>query len=90
MTVPEGAYWIPMNQPQKHWIQAVMGEDPYVPFPYFYDVSSWSNPLLAGVNAVSTGDTLSPKAELVLLADGLRRRLRADLPAARRGRAAHA
>ena len=25
------------------------GEDPYVPFPYFYDVSSWSNPLLMGV-----------------------------------------
>ncbi len=43
-------YWIPMDQPQKHWIQALMGEDPYVPFPYFYDVSSWSNPLLMGVD----------------------------------------
>ena len=37
-----------MNQPQKHWIQATLGEDPYVPFEYFYDVSSWSNPLLMG------------------------------------------
>lgn len=65
LTVPVGAYWIPMNQPQKHWIQAIMGEDPYTPFPYFYDVSSWSNPLLMGVNAIYTGDDLRPNAELV-------------------------
>jgi hypothetical protein len=70
LPVPEGAYWIPMDQPQKHWIQAIMGEDPYVPFPYFYDVSSWSNPLLMGIDAVYTGDALSPKAELVKQIDG--------------------
>ncbi|GIG89435.1 M14 family zinc carboxypeptidase [Plantactinospora endophytica] len=69
-TVPAGAYWIPMEQPQKHWIQAVMGEDPYVPFPYFYDVSSWSNPLLMGVETIYTGDKLSPKAERVREIDG--------------------
>ncbi|MBG6105356.1 hypothetical protein IW249_005770 [Micromonospora vinacea] len=65
VTVPKGAYWIPMDQPQKHWIQAVMGEDPYVPFPYFYDVSSWSNPLLMGINTIYTGDTVRPRADLV-------------------------
>ncbi len=65
VTVPAGAYWIPMDQPQKHWIQAVMGEDPYVPFPYFYDVSSWSNPLLMGVDALYTGDDVRPRARLV-------------------------
>ncbi|WP_285795686.1 M14 family zinc carboxypeptidase [Micromonospora sp. NBRC 107095] len=65
VTVPRGAYWIPMDQPQKHWIQAVMGEDPYVPFPYFYDVSSWSNPLLMGVNTIYTADAVRPKAQLV-------------------------
>ncbi|MFI9526155.1 M14 family zinc carboxypeptidase [Micromonospora rosaria] len=65
LTVPEGSYWIPMNQPQKHWIQSVMGEDPHVPFPYFYDVSSWSNPLLMGVNAVYTGADVRPNAELI-------------------------
>lgn len=47
--VPAGTFWIPMDQPQKHWIQALLGEDPYVPFPYFYDVASWSNPLLMGL-----------------------------------------
>ncbi|MER7891604.1 M14 family zinc carboxypeptidase [Micromonospora sp. NPDC094482] len=65
VTVPKGAYWIPMDQPQKHWIQAIMGEDPYTPFPYFYDVSSWSNPLLMGVPTIYTGDDVRPKAQLV-------------------------
>ncbi|MFY1687752.1 M14 family zinc carboxypeptidase [Plantactinospora sp. WMMB782] len=70
LSVPAGAYWIPMEQPQKHWIQAVLGEDPYVPFPYFYDVSSWSNPLLMGVGTIWTGDRLSPRAERVRGVDG--------------------
>ena len=50
-TVPKGSYWIPMAQSQKHWIQALLGEDPYVPFAYFYDVSGWSNPALMGLEA---------------------------------------
>jgi hypothetical protein len=51
-----------MAQPQKHWIQAMLGEDTYVPFPYFYDVTAWSNPLLGDIDAWWTGDTLSPAA----------------------------
>jgi len=65
LRVPAGAYWIPMDQPQKHWIQATLGEDPYVPFPYFYDVSSWSNPLLMGVPTIYTGDRVRPSAQQV-------------------------
>src|SRR4029453_16627540 len=61
-TLPAGAYWIPMDQPQKHWIQAMLGEDTYVPFPYFYDVTAWSNPLLGDVDAWWTGNALSPSA----------------------------
>jgi hypothetical protein len=61
-TLPTGTYWIPMDQPQKHWIQAMLGEDTYVPFPYFYDVTAWSNPLLGDVDAWWTGDALSPAA----------------------------
>lgn len=41
--LPAGTFWIPAAQPQKHWIQAILGEDSYVPFPYFYDVSGWSD-----------------------------------------------
>jgi len=70
LTVPKGSYWIPMAQPQKHWIQAIMGEDGYAPFAYFYDVSSWSNPLLMGINTVFTGDDVKPPAALVKKPDG--------------------
>lgn len=49
-TLPAGSYYVPMAQAAKHWVEALLGEDPYVPFPYFYDVSSWSNPLLMGLS----------------------------------------
>jgi hypothetical protein len=44
-----GTLWIPMAQGQKHWIQAVLGENPYLPFPYNYDVTEWSYPLVRGL-----------------------------------------
>jgi Zinc carboxypeptidase len=54
-TLPAGTYWITLAQAQKHWVQATLNEDTYVPFPYFYDVSGWSLPLLAGIQGGSTG-----------------------------------
>ena len=51
-TLPAGTLYIPMDQPLKHWIQAVLGEDPYIPFSYFYDVVQWSYSLQRG----SSGD----------------------------------
>ncbi|MFL5843791.1 MAG: M14 family zinc carboxypeptidase [Solirubrobacteraceae bacterium] len=48
-TLPAGTYLVSMAQAGKHWVQGLLGEDPYVPFPYFYDVSGWSNPLLMGL-----------------------------------------
>ena len=56
--LPKGTFWIPMAQPQKHWIQALLGEDPYGSLVYFYDVSAWSNPLLMNVDAWFTGTKL--------------------------------
>ncbi len=53
--LPKGTYWVSLAQAQKHWVQASLNEDTYVPFPYFYDVSGWSLPLLAGVKGGSTG-----------------------------------
>ncbi len=41
-TLPAGTLYIPMNQTQKHWIQGILGEDPFIPVPYFYDVVNWS------------------------------------------------
>lgn len=42
VTLPAGTLWIPLAQTQKHWIQAVLGEDPFVPFYFFYDSGQWS------------------------------------------------
>ena len=49
ITLPKGTIWIPMGQGQKHWIQAVLGENPYLPYPYNYDVTQWSYPLTRGI-----------------------------------------
>ena len=48
MTLPAGTLYVPLNQGNKHWIQAVLGENPYLPFPYFYDQVTWSYSLLRG------------------------------------------
>lgn len=47
-TLPAGTLYIPMNQGNKHWIQAVLDENPFLPFNYFYDQVTWSYPLLRG------------------------------------------
>lgn len=49
-TLPEGTLYIPMAQSMKHWIQALLGEDPFVPYAYFYDVAGWSFSLLKGMS----------------------------------------
>jgi len=64
-TLPRGTYWITMAQAQKHWIQAMMNEDTYVPFPYFYDVTAWSNPLLMNVAGGCSGKRVHPASRIV-------------------------
>ena len=49
-TLPAGTLYIPMAQGMKHWIQALLGEDPFVPYPYFYDVTGWSFSELKGLS----------------------------------------
>ncbi|MGH3241826.1 MAG: M14 family zinc carboxypeptidase [Spirillospora sp.] len=61
-TLPSGTYWISMAQGQKHWIQAMLNEDSYTPFPYFYDVTAWSLPLLENVSGGSSGAVLHPRS----------------------------
>ncbi len=48
-TLPRGTLYIPMGQAQKHWIQAVLGEDPFIPYNYYYDVVTWSYGLQRGL-----------------------------------------
>lgn len=64
-TLPAGTYWVTLNQAQKHWVQVALNEDTYVPFPYFYDVSAWSLPLLAGVPGGSTGTPMAAPVRTV-------------------------
>ena len=64
-TLAAGTYWIPMAQQQKHWIQGMLNEDTYVAFPYFYDISGWSNPLLSNLDGGRSGAILGPAADLV-------------------------
>jgi hypothetical protein len=63
--LPAGTYWVPMAQTQKHWVQAMLNEDTYTPFPYFYDVTAWSNPLLFNLGGGSSGAVLHPAASRV-------------------------
>jgi hypothetical protein len=63
--LPPGTVWIPMAQRQKHWIQAVMGEQPYCPTYYTYGLAGWSFPLSMNLEAGSSGLTLRPSATLL-------------------------
>jgi hypothetical protein len=79
--LPAGTYWVPMAQRQKHWIQTLLNEDTYVPFPYFFDVSGWSNPLLLNLEGGRSGATLNPSAARVpLLAEPADPALPPDAP----------
>jgi hypothetical protein len=48
--LPIGTWVVTLDQTQKHWVEAMLGENPYASTPYFYDVASWSNPLLMGLH----------------------------------------
>ena len=63
--LPEGTYWIPMAQARKHWVQAMLNEDTYIPHDVTYDVTGWSNPLLMNVAGGFTGAEVEPVAEPV-------------------------
>ena len=54
-----------MAQRQKHWVQAMLNENTYVPFPYFYDVTGWSQPLLYDVAGGYSGAPLHARTEEV-------------------------
>jgi hypothetical protein len=79
--LPAGTYWIPMAQTEKHWIQAILGEDTYVPFPYFYDVSGWNNTMLLNLVGGRSGAVLNPSAARVpLLSEPAARPLPSSVP----------
>jgi hypothetical protein len=62
VVLPEGTFWIPMAQPQKHWIQAAMNEDAYVPIASAYGLTGFSLGLLSGAEIGWSGAVLTPQA----------------------------
>jgi hypothetical protein len=79
--LPPGTWWVPMAQMQKHWVQAMLNEDTYTPFPYFYDVTAWSQPLLFNVRGGYSGERLRPRADDVRrLHDYGWEKVRGDVP----------
>ena len=63
--LPAGTWYIPMAQGQKHWIQAMLHEDTYVPFPYFVGPQAWSQPLLFNLKGGFSGRKLRVNASRV-------------------------
>jgi Zinc carboxypeptidase len=59
-TLPAGTYWVSMAQGTKHWIQALLNDDSYVPIRFFSDVTAWSNPLLMGVEGGAVETRTAP------------------------------
>ncbi|HEX5609027.1 MAG TPA: hypothetical protein VFX45_02925 [Solirubrobacterales bacterium] len=43
-TLPAGTLWVPTAQTMKHWINATLEENPFIPYPFFFDVVNWSFP----------------------------------------------
>ena len=64
-TLPAGTFWIPMAQPQKHWIQSMLNENTYLPTIYTFSLSGWSNPLLFNLEGGLSGARLDPDASTV-------------------------
>ena len=56
--LPRGTLWVPTNQTMKHWINATLEEDPFIPFPFLFDVVNWSFGELT--NAGGNGQLQSP------------------------------
>ena len=62
---PAGTYWITLAQAKKHWIQAMLNEETWIPFDVTYDVTAWSNPLLMNLDGGWSGDSVSPASTVV-------------------------
>ena len=68
--LPAGTFYIPMAQGMKHWIQAILGENPFIPYEYYYDVVTWNYAFHRGLSGsgflmqpLSPGVQMTPLAE---------------------------
>ena len=66
VTLPAGTYWVTMAQAQKHWVQAMLHEEDWIPYDVTYDVTAWSNPLLMNLQGGWSGDMVPASAASVV------------------------
>jgi len=57
-TLAAGTYLVSAAQPLKHWIEALLGQNPSAGGPSTSDVNAWSRPLLMGVGGGAIGSPL--------------------------------
>jgi hypothetical protein len=64
--MPAGTYWISMAQAKKHWVQAMLNEETWIPYDVTYDVTAWSNPLLMNLSGGWSGDEVTSSSWTVV------------------------
>jgi Zinc carboxypeptidase len=57
-TLAAGTYLVSSAQPLKHWIEALLGQNPSAGGPSTSDVNAWSRPLLMGIAGGAIGSPL--------------------------------
>jgi predicted deacylase len=57
-TLAAGTYLVSAAQPLKHWIEALLGQNPSAEAPSTSDVNAWSRPLLMGIAGGAIGSPL--------------------------------
>jgi hypothetical protein len=48
-TLPAGTVIVSLDQTRKHWIEALLDQDPFAPIDRYYDISAFSQPLTLGI-----------------------------------------
>jgi hypothetical protein len=68
-TLAAGTYLVSTAQPLKHWIEALLGQNPSAGGPSTSDVNAWSRPLLMGIAGGAIGSPLpaAPPAAVPVL-----------------------
>jgi len=62
---PQGSYIIPLDQPAKHLIMALMEQEPAMSDTFFYDISTWALPVAYGVETYWSGKSINVQTKKV-------------------------
>lgn len=63
---PRGSFIIPLDQPAKHLIMALMEQEPAMSDTFFYDISTWALPVAYGVQTYWSGEPVNVPSKKVV------------------------